>query len=94
MTPLLHIFMAASEAERKRYAIGGGFAESAVWLCLDQNVLIGKGSLWTGTHADCENFIAEKAAVSGFRAVRDAVGSDSRDYGLFDFFDELIGDDE
>jgi hypothetical protein len=100
MTSLFRIFVEAMEAERARYAIGGDVFKSAVWLRVDRYGRIGKEDLCKGTRADCERFVAERAARAGFVALRDhyqdsfpekVLGSQKQDE-VYAFLNELAGE--
>ena len=66
MTPLSAIFVDASEAERKRYTVcKGDFSANCNVLSWDA----GK-SIFNGTRAECERWVADRAAKAGHVAVR------------------------
>ena len=76
MTPLFRIFVEAMEQERRSLYIGSGVDGVCVIDCNGKQV-----SPLYQLHCEAERFIAERAAVAGVRAVREALPP-TRDVGL------------
>ena len=85
-SPLLAVFVDASEKERTRYRIEM-HPDGATHEVLDELCSFGS----TSTRVAAERFIAERATMAGMRAVREALGLYTMN--AQEFFNELIGDE-
>jgi len=84
MTPLLPIFVEAVEKFWQSHHLIG----DASFPYVDDGT--GIPYKFSGTHAECKRFIAERAAQKGFAALRDAVENPNRSTVGW-LFDQLAG---